>query len=196
MKIHNMPQGSEEWYNIRKLKLTASNAQAIGNQGKGLETLCRQLVCEYLSKPKDSYTNLDIERGIELEEDARIVYSLNTDNNVQQVGFIEISDFVGCSPDGLIGDDGLVEIKCYSDKHYLDYVLDEIIDSRYIWQMQMQMMLTCRDWCDFVVYNPNFDNEIIIKRITKDIKKQEDLIKGIKLGEKRIKEILKCFKKI
>jgi hypothetical protein len=60
----------------------------------------------------------------------------------------------------------------------------------------MQMMLTCRDWCDFVVYNPNFDNEIIIKRITKDIKKQEDLIKGIKLGEKRIKEILKCFKKI
>lgn len=196
MKIHNMPQGSEEWYNIRKLKLTASNAQAIGNQGKGLETLCRQLVCEYLSKPKDSYTNLDIERGIELEEDARIVYSLNTDNNVQQVGFIEISDYCGCSPDGLIGDDGLVEIKCYSDKHYLDYVLDGIIDSKYIWQMQMQMMLTFRDWCDFVVYNPNFDNEIIIKRITKDIKKQEDLIKGIKLGEKRIKEILKCFKKI
>lgn len=195
MKIHNMPQGSEEWFEVRKLKLTASNAQAIGNQGKGLETLCRQLVCEYLSKPKDSYTNLDIERGIELEEDARIVYSLNTDNNVQQVGFIEISDFVGCSPDGLIGDDGLVEIKCYSDKHYLDYVLDGIIDSKYIWQMQMQMMLTCRVWCDFVVYNPNFENEMIIKRINEDIEKQIKISEGLIIGEKRIKEILKCFKK-
>lgn len=191
-----MQQGSKEWFEIRKLKLTASNAQAIGNQGKGLETLCRQLVCDYLSENNNNYTNENIERGIKLEEDARIVYSLKTDKEINQVGFIEISDFVGCSPDGLIGDDGLVEIKCYSDKHYLDYVLDGIIDSKYIWQMQMQMMLTCRDWCDFVVYNPNFDNEIIIKRITKDIKKQEDLIKGIKLGEKRIKEILKCFKKI
>jgi putative phage-type endonuclease len=196
MKIHNMQQGSEEWLDIRKLKLTASNAQAIGNQGKGLETLCRQLVCDYLSKEKDVYINSDIERGIELEEDARIVYSLKTDNEVNQVGFIEISDYCGCSPDGLIGADGLIEIKCYSNKHYIDYVLDEIIDSKYIWQMQMQIMLTCRDWCDFVVYNPNFDNEMIIQRITKDIKKQEDLIKGIRLGEKRIKEILQCFKKI
>ena len=190
MKILDVKQRSPEWFEAKRGKLGASHAQAIGNQGKGLETYIIELMAEYFSNAeKESYTNEHIERGNELEAQARSIYEFETGNEVSEVGFVEYDDYVGCSPDGLVGDDGLIEIKCPSDKVYFQYMLDNKVDVGYYWQMQMQMLVTGRIWVDYVVYNPNYDKSIIIQRILPDAKSQEALLQGFVMAENRIVEI-------
>lgn len=189
MKIHNIQQGSDEWYAIRRLKLTASNATAIANQGKGLETLVNNLILEAIS-PQERYTNDDIERGNELETFARTVYEFENNVTVKQVGFVEYSPFSGCSPDGLVGDDGLIEIKARNDKKHLELLLTDKLDSDVIWQMNMQMLCTGRYWCDFISYNPNFKQALYVQRVDVDIDKQADLIDGIQKGTEMLKDLL------
>lgn len=198
--LHNVEQKSEAWFALRlQYPLTASEAQAIGNQGKGLETLCwEQMAQKYSSQDKERYSNKDLERGVELEPLARDMYELETGNNVIEVGFVtneSISSVGGASPDGIVGDDGLVEIKCFDDtKHFkmsIDYKKTGTfeIESRYVWQMQMQMLLTGRVWCDFVAYNPNYKTSLLIHRVEADTEMQEDIKKGLAKGEITINEI-------
>ena len=190
MIIHNIEQRSDEWFTIKREKLGASHAQAIASQGKGLETYLIELMSEYYSiAPKENYTNEHIERGNELESQARAIYELETGNEVEEVGFVEIDEYVGCSPDGLVGEDGLIEIKCPSDKVYFQYLLDGKIDTGYTWQMQMQMLICERKWCDYVVYNPNFEKSIVITRVYKNEEDFEKLEKGFEIARARIKEI-------
>jgi len=180
MKIINTIQGSEDWFKCRLGKFTASNAQGIANNGKGLETLVFEKVAEKLTgKQKEPYTNPDIERGHELESIARSNYEIETGSKVTEVGFCELDEFTGCSPDGFIGDDGLVEIKCKSDANYVRYLYDKKVDSEYEWQMQMQMFVCDRQWCDYVVFNENF-NKFKIHRINRDEEKINKLKEGIK----------------
>lgn len=200
MKIHNFEQYSPEYWKIRALKLTASNAQAIGNIGKGLDSYCLQIVSEYFStSQKEKYTNEDIERGNELEEVARSIYELETGNKVEEVGFVEKSKYVGCSPDGLVGDKGLVEIKCLKDEKHFTQILKSKtkegidIESKYFWQMQMQLYVTGRDWCDYVLFNPNFKENLLTKRVTKDEEKQAKIKLGLEAGEKIIKKLIKEY---
>jgi putative phage-type endonuclease len=190
MKIHNIEQRTEEWFAIKKGKLGASHAQAIATAGKGLETYIIELMAEYYSiAPKESYTNEHMERGNELEAQARAIYELETGNEVEEVGFIELDEYVGCSPDGMVGEDGLIEIKCPSDKVYLQYLLDDKIDSGYMWQMQMQMLICDRKWCDYVCYNPNFEKSIVIARVKLDGESIDKLSKGFDIAVQRIEEI-------
>jgi putative phage-type endonuclease len=192
MKIHNIEQGTPEWFEVRKLKMTASNAQAIGNNGKGLEAYIYQLLAESLSSaPKESYTNEHIERGKELEAQARSLYELENDVVIEEVGFIELSEYVGCSPDGLIGKEGGIEIKCVNDVKHLKTLLNgtKEIDSAYIWQIQMSLLITNRKWWDYVQYNPNFESSLFIYKIVPDETMQEKLKAGLKFGEARIKEL-------
>lgn len=197
MKIHNLQQGTKEWFDIRKLKLTASHAQAIGNAGKGLETYVDEIMSEYFSSAeKDRFGNKDTERGHELEPFAREMYELTTGNKVEQVGFIEYSEFVGCSPDGLVGEDGGTEIKSLDDKgHYriIQYGEKEI-DTKFIWQTQMNLLLTGRKWWDLIFYNPNFKKSIEVFRIYPDIKRQTELKIGIEKGVNLIKTQLELWK--
>ena len=147
MKIHKeLEQGSEEWHEVRKGKMTASNATSIGNCGKGLETYTKEIVRKELSSRVDDYTNKDFDRGHELEPIAREMYELEKDVKVEQVGFIELNELVGCSPDGLVGEDGGTEIKCPDDKIYFDYLLEKekAISSDYLWQCQMNLFITGR----------------------------------------------------
>ncbi len=191
MKIHEIEQQSPEWFNVRKLKATASHATAIGNCGKGLDTYVLEIVAEYLSSAdKEQFSNKHTDRGNELEPQARTIYELTTGKDVKQVGFIEHNDYVGCSPDGLIDDDGGLEIKCIDDVGYLKMLLGEEISSDYQWQIQMNLLITGRKWWDFVAYNPNFKQSIIIKRVVPDKDKQEKLSNGFILAENKIKEIL------
>lgn len=192
MKINNCEQGSEEWFECRKGRLTGSHAQAIGNQGKGLDTYITELMAQYYSSgEKEQFTSKHTERGNELEPIARDIYSLETGNQVEQVGFCEYNDYVGVSPDGLVGDDGLIEIKSIDDTGYFKYLLngESEIDSKYIWQIQMQLLVTDRKWCDFVAYNPNFKKSMFIHRITPDLEKFEALKKGFEIGQTKILEI-------
>lgn len=192
METANVKQCSPEWWALRKLKLTASKASAIAATGKGLETYCTQLVQEYFSKAEPvSFSNVHTERGHELEDSARFLYSLQTGMDVQQVGFVSMSDWAGCSPDGLVGDDGLVEIKCPADPEYFRILLGGTIKSDYVWQMQMQMLVCGRSWCDLVVYNPNFERELIIKRFDADRVAHKKLLDGIEIGTQMIKDLMK-----
>lgn len=196
MKIYNFPQNTPEWYEVRLGKLTASRAQAIGNCGKGLETLCWEKAAEIITgKLPEQIESEDIRRGHELENEARGVYSIETGRTVEQVGFVEYSKYAGCSPDGLVKD-GLIEIKCKNDVNHLKLLTRQKPESEYMWQMQMQMLVTKRRWCDFVSYNPHYiDKPLIIIRIDQDLNMQRDLLEGIKKGTKRIQEILKEIEK-
>ena len=201
MKLHNdILQKSPEWYALRlKHPLTASNAQAIGNAGKGLETLCMEQMAEKHSKtPKKQYTNEDLERGVELEEEARTIYQMETGNQVIEIGFVtneEISKVGGASPDGLVNDDGLLEVKCFANtKHFVMTLEGLKIEPKYMWQMQMQMLFTGRDWVDFVAYNPNYNKSILIQRVVVDEVKRQKILVGLKVGEKILEDINKKVK--
>lgn len=194
MKVYNkILQGSDEWKALRKGKMTASNAQAIGNVGKGLDTYILDLMADSLSSGEfENYTNAHMERGNDLEASARSIYELETGQTVEQVGFVDYNDFVGCSPDGLIGEDGGIEIKCQADKKHFRLILngEKEIDSSYVWQVQMNLLVTGRQWWDFVGYNPNFEKSLVIHRILPDPAMHAKLLEGFKVGEQKIKEIL------
>ena len=197
MKIYNFEQRTEDWYNIRKGKMTASNAETIIANGKGLETYIYNLMAEYYSSAeKENYINADMQRGIDLEPEARLEFEFYTDLDVQEVGFIEYNDFIGVSPDGLIGDDGLIEIKCPNDSIYFKLLLSNNIKPEYIAQMQMQMYVTDRQYCYFVSYNPNFEKSLYIKKINRDEEMIDKLKKGLERGTELIKEIKKNFRKV
>ena len=194
--IFNVPQKSEEWYKLReKYPFTASHAQAIGNQGKGLETLVTEILAKKYSIQdiEKRYTNEDLERGIELEPLARSIYELRTEQKVEEIGFVideEIPKVGGASPDGVIGDfEGLVEIKSFNNEKHFELICQYKetgkfeVESKYQWQMQQQMLITGSPWCDYVVFNPNYKESILIQRIERDEEKIEKLKQGLKLAE-------------
>lgn len=192
MLIHNCTQGTEEWLACRLGKLTASVAKTISTAGKGLETLCLEKATEILTgKPNESYKNEAMENGNLLESEARAIYELETGANVAQVGFVEESEFIGVSPDGLVGDDGLIEIKCPTNKTYTQYLLDGKIKPEYYSQMQMQLFITERLWCDYVVYNPNFKKSITIQRVYPDKEEIKRIADGLAKGTEIIKSIIR-----
>lgn len=190
MKIYKeLEQGTPEWHEIRKGKMTASNATAIGNCGKGLETYTKEIVRKQISsKIGDEYSNKDFDRGHELEPIAREMYELENSVKIEQVGFIELDEFSGCSPDGLVEEDGGAEIKCPDDKVYFDYLLDKekAISSDYIWQCQMNLFITGRKWWDLIIYNPNFKKSMFVFRILPDKDKFKLLEKGLAVGREQI----------
>lgn len=198
MIIHDkVEQGSEEWRQLRSGKLTASNAQAIASNGKGLETYCLQVVADKYALAEEQYTNKDIERGNELEDQARSMYEMENGVKIKQVGFVEINEYVGCSPDGLIDPDKGIEIKCHNNAKHFSLLLngEKAIDSRYMWQMQMSMFLTGREWI-FIAYNPNFEQSLVTFDIKPDEKKMEKLQKGIEAGKEKIKTLDKQYKEL
>jgi len=191
MKIYKeLDQRSEEWFEVRRGKMTASNAQAIAANGKGLESYIYALMTEKYSNNREIYTNGDIERGIELEESARMTYEIEREK-VEEVGFIELDEYVGCSPDGLVGEDGGIEIKCVNDVNFFKLMVDgeKAIDAKYRWQSEMCMLVSGRKWWDLVFYNPNFDNNLLIFRVEPSLANREKLIMGIEKGKKIIKEL-------
>lgn len=200
MEIHQVKQQSEEWFKLRRqFPLTASNAQAIGNNGKGLETLCWDILSEkYSSGIKNEIKNEHLDRGNELESQARELYMLETGTNVIEVGFItnkKISKVGGASPDGLVNDDGLLEIKAFADTKHFKAVIDFKktgkfeIESQYMWQVQMQLLFAGRKFVDFVAYCPNYHQSLLIQRVFPDLEMQKKLKEGLKKGEQIINEI-------
>ena len=198
MKIYKeIKQGTEEWHELRKGKMTASNAQAIASNGKGLETYIYTLMAEKYSNNREKYTNSDMERGNDLEASARMTYEIEREK-VEEVGFIEMDKYTGCSPDGLIGEDGGIEIKAPNDVIFFKLLLDgeKAIDPKYRWQCQMFLLVSGRKWIDFVAYNPNFDKNMLVFRIEPDLASQEKLIMGIEKGKTIIKSFEEKLKNI
>ncbi len=200
MKIHkDIEQQSQEWFDLRKGKMTASNAQAIWNNWKGLETYIIEMMAEsFSSAPKEVYSNEHTARGNELEPLARGIYELENMVTVDQVSFIEYNEFIGCSPDGLVWEEWGLEIKCQNDVKHFKMIIDGIeknLDSGYVWQVQMNLWVTKRQWWDLAFYNPNFKQSLLVTRIFPDPKKFAELEAGFQTGIARIKEIRSAFSK-
>lgn len=194
MKIITCVQGSEEWLKVRLGKFGGTDAQAVATAGKGLETLCFEKVGEIITgRLKDTYKNADMERGNELEAQARFAYEMKTGQTVTQVGYIELNEFVGVSPDGLVGEEGLCEIKAPTDANFIKFLYERKPDTKYIWQMQHQMYVTDRKWCDFVIFNDNL-NKVEITRVNRDEAKIEKIRIGLEQGIAKVKEILERIK--
>jgi len=186
---HNLIQGSPEWFEFRKGMLTGSNATAIGANGTGLITYCKKIAMELSGFESEKYTNSDMARGNELESIGRYAYELEYSTNVIITGCVTNDDYpdVLISPDGLIGDNGGIEIKARNDEKHYSLILGEtkeIPDN----QIQMTLLITDRKWWDFVSINPNFTKPIFVKRVYPDLLYHRKLIAGFSTGRKLIKE--------
>lgn len=168
-------QRSDEWYAVRLGKITASKINDIlmKPDKAGYQNYLSQLVCEQLTKRASvNYSSWSMDRGAEIEPQARAYYELAKDVAIAEVGFIDhpYLENCGCSPDGLIGDEGLVEIKCPEQTKHIKNLMKEKIDRNYLLQMQWQMACTGRLWCDYVSYNTYFPDEMqfYIQRVHRD----------------------------
>tara|TARA_B110000259_G_scaffold61367_1_gene72582 strand:- start:32 stop:640 length:609 start_codon:yes stop_codon:yes gene_type:complete len=188
MKIINgIEQGSPEWLQLRLGVATASDFKKIitstGKESKTLKDYALELASEsLLTEPESSYKSEAMQRGNDLEDEARKYYSFITDTKVDQVTFIKKDDEIGYSPDGLIDDNGSIEIKCPQKKNHLKYLVDNKLPAEYKSQVQGGLYISGRDYCDFISYHPLFkdDKKMMVVRVGRDeeyIKKLSDLLK-------------------
>lgn len=194
MIIHHFEQHSEDWYNIRLGKFTASNAGTIATAGTGLETLCFDLVAEILTqKKKETFHSAAMEQGNELEDTARTLFEMETGYTVDKIGFVEIDELEGSSPDGLIyfeKEVSGVELKCPQDNTFAKLLYDGQIKHEYYAQMQMQMLhIGAKRWF-YAVFNPNFENQMVVLEVSANPEFQEKIKKGLEKGKARVREIL------
>lgn len=175
MKIHYINQGSEDWEALRLGRVGGSqccplltNGKSDNGLGVGAQTLVYQKIEEYVTGESPSYTNAAMERGTEYEPLARREYENQTFTSVQEVGYISIGDCLGVSPDGLVGDVGGIEIKCPGGAEFARFADTRKIEKKYFAQMQWFLWITGREWCDFVMYHPDFSPNLIIERVYPD----------------------------
>ena len=188
MKIHNVEQRSPEWYRLRAGIPTASEfsnlVTSTGAPSKSIPRYARQLAAEaFAGRTLDAWEgNQWTERGKELEAEAMRLYEFATDQIVTPCGFVtNDSQTAGCSPDGLVGDDGLVEVKCLKADNHVEAVLYHQKNGRcqpdYVQQSQGQMWLCERKWCDLIFYHPVLP--LLIIRQTPDAAVIAGLVEGV-----------------
>jgi len=172
MKIIRVPQRSSEWYEARRGIPTASNFNKIvtsnGSPSKQAEGYLYQLVAERLAGVREeAYVSPAMLEGIAREAESRRVYAMLREVEVEEVGFcIDDSGRYGCSPDGLIGEDGVLELKNPQGKAAVEYLVSGTLPTAYIQQVQGQLLVTGREWCDFVSYYPGLPTLIV--RVERD----------------------------
>jgi putative phage-type endonuclease len=178
MKIIDCEQGSEQWFAARLGKVSASRIADLTAKTKSGYSTSRanyaaELIAERLTGVKaEKYTNGAMQWGTEQEGPARTMYEFMSDVSVTEVGLVihPTIDAACASPDGLVGDDGLIEIKCPLTATHLDTLLGAGIDLKYMKQMQWQMACTGRSWCDFASFDPRLpaDMQLHVSRVNRD----------------------------
>ena len=168
-------QGSPEWFAQRLGKVTASRvADVIAKTKTGYSTsrdnYMAQLVCERMTNTvAESFTNSAMQWGTETEPLARAAYEAHADVLVDEVAMIThpTIEAAGASPDGLVGDDGQLEIKCPNTATHIDTLLTQTVPGKHYAQIQWQMACTGRQWCDFVSFDPRLPTELqlFVKRV-------------------------------
>lgn len=163
-----MIQGSEEWISARLGKVTASRmadlmARTKTGYGAGRANYMAELICERLTgQPAECFTNAAMAWGTDTEPQARAAYEFMTGLSVEEVGFVDHPSIAmaGASPDGLVGADGLLEIKCPSTSTHIDTLLSGAVPDKYRKQMLWQIACTGREWCDFVSFDPRLPGDL------------------------------------
>lgn len=171
-------QGTAEWHQARLGRVTASRVADVIARTKSGYSASRagymaELIAERLTQtPAASFTNAAMQWGTEHEPEARAAYEFMAGCDVVEVGFVEhpTIGMSGASPDGLVGNDGLVEIKCPNTATHLDTLLSQSIPGKYQTQMLWQMACTGRQWCDFASYDPRMPEHmrLFIARLHRD----------------------------
>lgn len=186
-------QGSDEWKTLRLGKATASRMADIcattkTGWGASRANYAAQLIAERLTGVvAESYTNGAMEWGVATEAEARAVYSFFLGVTVETVDFVShpTIEMSGASPDGLVGSDGLVEIKCPNTATHIDTLLKGKIPEKYLLQMTWQMACTGRRWCDFVSYDPRMPENL--RLFTKRVQRDDALVADL---ESKVSEFL------
>jgi putative phage-type endonuclease len=178
----NANQGTPEWMSERAGRVTASALVNVlmKKDAAGYQNYLAQLVCERLTgQPIETFKSAAMEHGNETEPQARAFYELETGLTVAECGFVAHPsiNWTGASPDGLVGNDGLVEIKCPQPAKHMKNLMGGAIDRGYVLQMQWQIECTGRKWCDFVSFNPSFPEhlKISVRRVEADSKLQSEI---------------------
>jgi hypothetical protein len=182
----DIEQGTPEWYDIRLGKLTGSSAAKLFGTAAAKEKYLYDRAAEIVTGCRcdgdESARGIHMARGHEFEEVAIAKYTVATLTQVQRVGFVQLNEFVGCSPDGLVGDDGMIEVKVPDSNNYFRQILElasdgvKAIPNDYYAQMQFNMFVCGRSWCDYVLYNPKHEannKSLFIQRVEKDNSMQE-----------------------
>ena len=173
-----MVQGSPEWHQARLGNVTASRSSDVAAKiktgwGASRAKYMGELIAESLThEPTPSFSNAAMQHGTDTEPQAAAAYAFYTDAELELVGFVDHPkiDQAGCSPDRLIGKDGLVEIKCPQTHTHIDTLLGESVPKKYMEQMQWQLACTKRKWCDFVSFDPRMppETQLFIQRVERD----------------------------
>lgn len=174
-----MIQGTPDWFAARCGKATASRIADIVAKTKSGYSASRanymaELVCERLTGAvQEGFTSPAMAHGTLTEPMARCAYAAHRGVEVLEVGFIDHPEIAwsGASPDGFVGDVGLLEVKCPNTATHLDTLLTETIPAKYLTQMAWQMACTDRTWCDFVSFDPRLPPEmrLFVKRVERDV---------------------------
>jgi putative phage-type endonuclease len=184
--ITTMEQGSAEWLAMRLGKVTASKMKDVMSNGRGgapskmSESYMMELIAERLTgESKPFFENDAMKHGTETEPQARSMFELREGLDVEEVAFIELNEYVGMSPDGLIGDDGLIEIKCPNTSTQIKRALSDDYAADYKDQIQMQLWVSERKYCYFLSFDPRLDCEAgyLLQKVERDeeyIKKMAD----------------------
>ena len=178
MNIIDCEQDSPEWHAARCGKVTASRIADIVRKTKtgisaSRNTYMGQLVAERLSgQVTEGFTSKAMEWGKETEDKAIAFYAFMRDSAALKIGFVihPSIDMSGASPDRLIDDDGLIEVKCPNSATHIATLLGAPVDPDYVKQMQWQMACTGRKWCDFVSFDPRMPSDMCIhqRRVHRD----------------------------
>lgn len=178
--MSDIEQRTDDWYAVRLGKVTASRVADLMAKTKtgystSRENYLSQLVLERITGTKaESFNNAAMQWGTEQEPFARAAYEAAQDVMVEEQGFAPhpTIEMAGASPDGLVGVDGLVEIKCPNTSTMIETLLTEKVPAKYLAQMQFQMACTGRKWCDYVVFDPRMPAkaQLFIKRVARDDK--------------------------
>jgi predicted phage-related endonuclease len=195
-------QGSEEWLKQRLGKFTSSRFSDLLTSsrtkgevfGQTAKTYISEVAAEILTGEQVSnFVNQAMEWGTYQEDFAREAYEEITGNSVVESPFIEMNNYCGGSPDGLIDEDGIIEIKCpYNSTNFINSVVnDSAYDKKHVTQMQGYLMITGRKWCDYVCFDPRIKgNNIHVVRYERDEELISKIRERVELGKKELDIIL------
>lgn len=204
MKIYyesEFEQKSEEWHNVRLGKITGSEFYKLTGTKAAATKYLYQKVSEIITKTRcdsASFSNVHMQRGLHYEEMAKNAYSLHKNCSITSVSIVVLNDYVACSPDGFVDNDGLIEIKIPDSHNYLENVLEitkhglSAINSQHLHQIQFNLFVTQRQYCDYVLYNHNYqayNSGLFIYRIFVDNLMQSTIANIVQQSIEKIEEL-------
>jgi len=199
--IKDIEQGSEEWHEMRRGVITASRFKDVIAKGAGKtrNTYMMELAAEILTgEHAPLFTNQYMEWGTQTEPQAKAMYELNNSLDVVDVAFItnDLIAGVGVSPDGLIGSNGLIEIKCPKTTTQFETFLSGKMPSSHKAQVQGQLWISGREWCDFVSFDPRINGESswFSVRVHRDDQYIHNLKESIDIFKNDLNELIQKLK--